>query len=244
MELYKETNGNFKVGIGNEIYLVNERTPKQKYYHFILGAKNIMGYQALKELSSFSWLNSYWDGPIERVPTLYSELAAIVKKYPNSLIATTACLGGEVSTLTKQLIDAEKLGDNATAKECKQRICDFVNFCLNLFGDDFYIECAPGCSREQIEVNKRLVSLAKAFNVKMVIGTDAHYLRREDRFVHKSYLNSKQGDREVDDFYEYSYLQSEEEIQENLSKSILDEYETMVKNSREKRTNKENVEKH
>ena len=233
MELYKETNGNFKVGIGNEIYLVNERTPKQKYYHFILGAKNIMGYQALKELSSFSWLNSYWDGPIERVPTLYSELAAIVKKYPNSLIATTACLGGEVSTLTKKLIDAEKLGDSVTAKECKQRICDFVNFCLNLFGDDFYIECAPGCSREQIEVNKRLVSLAKAFNIKMVIGTDAHYLRREDRFVHKSYLNSKQGDREVDDFYEYSYLQSEEEIQENLSKSILDEYETMVKNSQE-----------
>ena len=233
MELYKETNGNFKVGIGNEIYLVNERTPKQKYYHFILGAKNIMGYQALKELSSFSWQNSYWDGPIERVPTLYSELAAIVKKYPNSLIATTACLGGEVSTLTKKLIDAEKLGDNVTAKECKQRICDFVNFCLDLFGDDFYIECAPGCSREQIEVNKRLVSLAKAFNVKMVIGTDAHYLRKEDRFVHKSYLNSKQGDREVDDFYEYSYLQSEEEIQENLSKSILDEYETMVKNSQE-----------
>ena len=32
----------------------------------------------------------------------------IVNKYPNCLIASTACLGGELSTLTKNLIEAEK----------------------------------------------------------------------------------------------------------------------------------------
>ena len=54
----------------------------------------------------------------------------------------------------------------------------------------------------------------------MIIGSDAHYLKKEDRYVHKAYLNSKGGEREVDDFYEYSYLQSDDEIQEHLSKSF------------------------
>ena len=29
----------------------------------------------------------------------------------------------------------------------------------------------------------------------MVIGSDAHYLKKEDRYVHKAYLNSKDGER-------------------------------------------------
>ena len=57
----------------------------------------------------------------------------------------------------------------------------------------------------------------------MVIGTDAHYLKKEDRFVHKAYLNSKSGEREVDDFYEYSYLQTEEEIINHLRQSNFDD---------------------
>ena len=40
----------------------------------------------------------------------------------------------------------------------------------------------------------------------MVVGTDAHYLTKEDRPIHKAYLNSKEGDREVDSFYEFTYL--------------------------------------
>jgi DNA polymerase-3 subunit alpha len=66
----------------------------------------------------------------------------------------------------------------------------------------------------------------------MVIGTDAHYLKKEDRFVHKAYLNSKGGEREVDAFYEYAYLQTEEQIQEHLADTDLD-YDAMVKTSEE-----------
>ena len=57
----------------------------------------------------------------------------------------------------------------------------------------------------------------------MVIGSDAHYLKKEDRYVHKAYLNSKGGEREVDDFYEYAYLQSNEEVVDNLKQSNYDE---------------------
>jgi len=218
-----EATKDFKIAIGNEIYLTGTRDDKQRYYHFILIAKNKSGYRALRELSSTAWMNSYWDRGMERVPTLYSELERVVKKYPNSLIATTACLGGELSVNTLNLVNAEKVNDIDGAKAAHENIANFVLWCKELFGSDFYIECAPGCSSDQIKVNQRLVSIANAFGLKMVIGSDAHYLKKEDRFVHKAYLNSKGGEREVDEFYEYAYLQSNQEELENLSRSNFTE---------------------
>ena len=231
-EIQKE-HPDFKVALGNEIYLCQDREKSQKYYHFILIAKNKVGHRALRELSSRAWMNSYYDRGMERVVTTYDDLYEIVNKYPNSLIATTACLGGELSTLTLNMINAETVGDQNTVEQSHNRIVDFIQFCQTLFKEDFYIECAPGRSKEQVNVNKRLVSIAECFNIKMVIGTDAHYLKKEDRFVHKAYLNSKNGEREVDDFYEYAYLQSEDEIKENMQDSIPYEVEKMFQNSME-----------
>ena len=222
----------FKVALGNEIYLTPNREMGQKYYHFILIAKNKIGFRALRELSSRAWMNSYWDRGLERVPTTYDDLEEIVSKYPNSLIATTACLGGQVSTQVLNLIKAEKHEDTMGIAEAHNNIVNFILWCKKLFGSDFYIECAPGQSHEQIVVNKRLKSIAAAFKCKMVLGTDAHYLTKKDRFVHKAYLNSKGGEREVDAFYEYAYLQSEDEIKENIAPSELD-YDELVNNSYE-----------
>lgn len=221
-EIEKDYPG-FKIALGNEIYLTPNREMGQRYYHFILIAKNKIGHRALRELSSRAWMNSYWDRGLERVPTIYSDIEEIVKKYPNSLIATTACLGGELSVNTLALINAEKINDKKSAETAHNNIVKFMLWGKEQFGDDFYIECAPGCSSDQIQVNKRLVSIAKAFNIKMVIGSDAHYLKKEDRYVHKAYLNSKGGEREVDEFYEFAYLQSNDEIIENLKKSDFTE---------------------
>ena len=223
---------NFKVALGNEIYLTPNREMGQKYYHFILIAKNKTGFRALRELSSRAWMNSYWDRGLERVPTTYDDLEEIVHKYPNSLIATTACIGGQVSSQVLNLIKAEKYNDEAGIADAHNDIVNFILWCKNLFGDDFYIECAPGQSSEQIAVNKRLKSVAAAFKCKMVLGSDAHYLKKEDRYVHKAYLNSKGGEREVDAFYEYAYLQDENDIRENIAPSELD-YDELIENSYE-----------
>ena len=230
-KLHKE-NPDFKVILGNEIYLCDDRSSNQRYYHFILLAKNANGHKALRELSSTAWLNAYFDRGMQRVVTTKEDLRNIMKKYPNSLIGSTACLGGELNVATKAMIDAEKVGDTFTKNEKYNQITTFVNFCIDLFGDDFYIECAPGRSKDQLDVNGRLGAVAKAFGRKMVIGTDAHFLKKEDRYVHKAYLNSKGGEREVDAFYEYAYLQTEEEIIEHLAGTGLDYWE-MVKTSDE-----------
>ena len=213
----EEKNPDFKIALGNEIYLTDTRDMGQRYYHFILIAKNKEGHRALRELSSRAWMNSYWDRGLERVPTLKSDLEEILAKYPNSLIGTTACLGGELSVNTLALINAEKTGDTNGAATAHNNIVNFLLWCKEVFGEDnFYIECAPGASRDQVLVNKRFPAIAKAFDLKMVIGSDAHYLKKEDRYVHKAYLNSKFGEREVDEFYEFAYLQTNEEIKENL----------------------------
>ena len=213
----------FKIALGNEIYLIDERYNGQKYYHFILIAKDKIGHKQLRELSSQAWMNSYYDRGMERVPTLKSELYEIIKKEPGHIIATTACLGGELSTLTLEMENARKVGDSNTAQDAQEQIINFILEMKDLFGKDFYIECAPAKSKEQIIVNKKLFDIANAMKVEMVIGSDAHYLSKEDRYVHKAYLNSKGGEREVDSFYEYSYLQSEDEIVKNLLASFTQE---------------------
>ena len=224
---------NFKVALGNEIYLIDERKNNQKYFHFILIAKDKQGFKQLRQLSSTAWMNSYWDRNMERVPTLKSELAAVVKKDPGHLIATSACLGGELSSCIVEMEHARKIEDVETANKKHQQIKDFMFFCDDLFGDDFYVEVAPGASKDQIIVNNKLAQIAQVFHKKLVIGDDAHYLKKEDRYIHKAYLNSKGGERETDAFYEYAYLQSDEDIKNNLEPSIGILIEEMYANSME-----------
>ena len=219
----KEKNPEFKIALGNEIYLCENRESGQKYYHFILIAKNQQGHRALRELSSRAWMNSYYDRGMERTVTTYEDLAEIIHKYPNSLIASTACLGGELSTSIINMLNCEYLKDMEGYANWHDRIVDFLLFCKSVFNEDFYIECAPAQSKDQVTVNRKLLDIANCFHIPMVIGSDAHYLKKEDRYVHKAYLNSKGGEREVDDFYEYSYLQTEEEVIKNLQASFNDE---------------------
>ena len=220
----RESNPDFTIALGNEIYLTDTRDTNQKYYHFILLAKDEIGYRALKELSSIAWYNVYVDRRMERVPTLKSELSEIMKKYKGHVVATTACFGGEVSTNLYGMALAQAANDIATAKVYYDNVCRFIEYCIETFGkDDFYIECAPSTKNDQVIANRKLLGVAKAYGLNMVVGTDAHYLKKEDRFVHKSYLNSKGGEREVDDFYEFTYVQTPAEVREHLRPALTDE---------------------
>jgi DNA polymerase-3 subunit alpha len=212
----------FKIALGNEIYLCDTRDSNQRYYHFILLAKNAEGHKALRELSSRAWLNAYFDRGQHRVVTLKSDLEEILGKYPKSLIGSTACLGGELGQATLAMVDAEHIGDERTRVQSHNQIVNFLLWSKELFGDDFYIEAMPTRSKDQLVFNKRVRSIAEAFSIPIVASTDAHYLKKEDRYVHKAYLNSKGGEREVDSFYEGTYLQTDEECVEHFDGTGLD----------------------
>ncbi len=220
---YAEKNPDFKIGCGNEIYLVDERKSGQKYWHYILIALDSIGHKMLRELSSTAWLNSYYDRGMERVPTLKSELAAVVEKYGHEhLVASTACLGSELDGLILQLMQCRAEDDKTEEQKVYQKIISFLTWNKELFHDNFYLEVQPARSKDQLIVNQMMGNIGKACGIKVIVTTDAHYLKKEDRWVHKAFLNSKGGEREVDSFYEYAYLQSTEEVIENLEGTGLD----------------------
>lgn len=226
-----EQGSDFKIGLGDEIYLTNDREPGQKYYHFILIAKNPIGHKMLRELSSTAWINSYFDRRMERVPTLKSELKYVVEKYgKGNLIASSACLGSEIDFCILKMHEAEQIGDIKYKRQYYNELVEFIKFCLDIFGDDFYLEVQPAQSEEQLIVNNKMKSIADYFGIKIIVTTDAHYLREEDRSVHEAYLNSKGGERETAEFYRYAFLQTTEQVIENLQNTDLN-YKELEKNT-------------
>lgn len=211
----------FKLMLGNEIYLCrdglngeNYKSGVDKYYHFILIAKDAVGHQQLRELSSRAWNRSYIRF-MRRCPTYYSDIEEIVGANPGHLIASTACIGGFLGSKILEY------GANAAKKtDIQKEICDFIDWCQKYFGEDFYFELQPSYGGEQRFVNGEIVKMVSVFEVPMIITTDSHYLKKEDRKIHKAYLNSKDGDREVDDFYASTYLMTPEEIHEYMDDNI------------------------
>lgn len=210
-KIYQE-HPDFTIALGNEIYLVDKRESGIKYYHFILVAKDALGCKALRELSTTAWYNSYTDRGMERVPTTKDELTNVMNRYKGHVVATSACMGGELSTAAYNMALAENAGDMESAQVFYNQICVFMKYCIDTFGPDFYIECAPSTAKDQCMTNNKLYRIAKSYDIPIIVGTDSHYLTKEDRYVHKSYLNSKNGEREVDSFYEFAYLMDYDEV--------------------------------
>jgi DNA polymerase III subunit alpha len=225
----------FKLILGNEIYLVDDIESVRENYqpgitkfpHFLLISKDKKGHEQLRYLSSLAWSNGFYTGTMERVPTIKSDLERVVKEDPNHLIATSACLGSEVNIHLLEIREAEKTGNVEKANFHRQKLNKFILWCIDVFGkDNFFIELQPGLSDEQIYCNNKLIQIADYYGLKRIITTDTHYLRPEDREIHKAFLNSKEGEREVDDFYEACFLHSLDEIYQRMSyidKDIIDD---------------------
>lgn len=222
-EKIKKENPNFKVILGNEIYLVrngltnnNFNREFDRYYHCILLAKDKIGHKQIREISSRAWMRSYMARGMRRVPTYYQDLIDVIGANPGHVIAGSACLGG---TLPTQLIRNRDTG--APSMDLIKR---WIRQMQGIFGvDDFYFEMQPSFNKDQIYVNHKLVELGAELGIKYIITNDAHYLKKEDRPIHKAFLNSQNGDREVDSFYATTYLMSDEEVREYMEKEMGEE---------------------
>lgn len=212
----KDEYPDFKVILGNEIYLVDER-PSDKHYHFVLTAKDEIGHHQLRELSTIAWLNSYTTRGMTRVDTLKEDLKRIIDENPGHLIGSSACIGGEIGFNILELIAGESTGDNERITIAHNKIVEFILWCKEVFKDDFYLEVQPGVSQEQIVVNKRMISIAQCFGIKIIPTSDTHYIKKEDRYVHKAFLNSENKEREVDAFYQDTYLHTNQEMIEKFA---------------------------
>lgn len=201
---------NFKLVLGNEIYLCRDNLSaknfikgEDKFWHFILLAKDKIGNKQLRELSSRAWNRSFYQF-MERVPTYYSDIEEIIGNNSGHVIAQTACLGS--------------FFDYLILNQQYEKALNFCHWCEQIFGkENFFIEIQPGLSKEQVTFNTLAAQFAKKNHFNITVTTDSHYLHQEDREIHKSFLNSGDGDRETDDFYAYTYMMSAEEIREKLN---------------------------
>ena len=154
---------------------------------------------------------------MRRVPTYYQDIIDVIGKNPGHVIGMTACLGGFLPHL---ILDWASTNDE-TKWDYIIRWCRRME---EIFGKgNFYLEMQPSPNREQKFVNCTLLRLAKELDIKYTITLDAHYLKKEDRVIHKAYLNSQNGDREVDGFYATTYLMGHEEICSYMSELSIEQ---------------------
>ena len=190
--------------IGCEVY-VTRRTIADRIhgvdndpYHLVLLCKDRKGYENLCLLVSEAFMYGFYGKP--RVDM------AMLAKYHEGLIATSACLAGSIpQRLMEEDYDAAK----ANALEL-----------AGIFGEDnFYLELQDHGIEEQRAVNQGIFRIARETGLPLIVTNDAHYLRREDAAMQDVLLCIQTG-KTVDDpnrmkFQgEEFYLKSEEELRE------------------------------
>ncbi len=164
--------------------------------HLILLVKTLTGYHNLIKLISIANIDGFYYKP--RIDK------KLLEKYSEGLIASSACLGGEIATLIyeERLAEAE----------------DVIVWYKNLFGEDFYLELMRHPSElpqlredvynKQVIVNEQLVRLARKFNVKLIATNDIHFINAEDADAHDLLICLNTG-KDLDDPNRMRYTKQE-----------------------------------
>ena len=168
--------------LGCEAYVAQgshtERDPAKKYNHLILLAKNPVGYHNLVRLISIAHCEGFYRRP--RIDK------ALLEKYREGLIVSSACLAGEIP----QLILEGNLDKVDAAARWYQE----------LFGEDYYLEVmlhkpeapfmTPGPRgtervwREQVQVCSEIFKMGQRLGIPVIATNDTHFLLREDAEAH------------------------------------------------------------
>ncbi len=190
--------------IGCEVYLTpGDRREKKdrELYHLVLLAASDRGYNNLLEIVTKSHLEGYYYRPRVDKDLLY--------KNRRGLIATSACLQGEIPTriLAGNFKEAEK-----SVREYRE-----------IFGrENFFLELQDHGLPEQKKVNPELKKFSKEFDLGLVAANDSHYLEKSDAEFHDVLLalqtNSEVADTDRMTFpNDEFYLKSPREMRELFS---------------------------
>ncbi len=208
-ELVAEEQKIFKPIIGCEAYVATgsrfDRSDKEdRGDHLVLLAKNKKGYHNLTKLVSYSWTEGFYYKP--RVDK------ELLRKYSEGIIASSACLGGEIP----QAIIAGNM----------KRAEELVNEFKDIYGDDFYLEVMlhpNNVNQSTIEtfnlqqkVNKVIIELAAKMGVKCIATNDVHFINSEDAEAHDRLICLNTG-KDLDDparmrYTTQEFLKSEKEM--------------------------------
>lgn len=165
----------------------DEEEGKYQIHHLVLLCKNQTGYQNLCKLLSKAYLEGMYYKPRIDIELL--------KEYSEGLIATTACLKGEVAF------------NFFTGQD--DRAAQAITKLKDVFEDDFYLEIQRHGLEEE-KVYDKIIDFAKENNIKLVATNDCHYLTREDAAAQevllciqtgKTFMDEKRMKLTADEFY-------------------------------------------
>ena len=204
IEFYKEAKKQgIKPILGCEVYVVpgsrfdREKNEKEdRYYHLILLAENNEGYRNLMKIVSLGYTEGFYYKP--RVDF------DVLKKYSGGIIASSACLAGEVARYL-----ARNMYDEALKAALRYR---------DIFGENnFFLELQDHGIYDQKTVNAGLLRISKETGIPLIATNDIHYIYAEDAEPHDILLCIQTGKKVSDpDRMRYEggqyYLKSEAEM--------------------------------
>ncbi|MFZ4724805.1 MAG: DNA polymerase III subunit alpha [Paludibacter sp.] len=192
----------FKPIIGCETYvarrgrLSKDGQEDRSGYHLVLLAKNKIGYQNLCKLVSLGYIEGMYYRP--RIDH------EILEKYSEGLIASSACLGGEI----------HKKVESGNLEEAEKSVLWYKR----VFGDDYYIELQRhktdkpnadySCYEKQNIQNLELIKLARKTNTKLLVTNDVHFVEEEHGEAHERLICLSTG-KELDDPNRMRYTKQE-----------------------------------
>jgi DNA polymerase III subunit alpha len=165
LDFYQQAKGaGLKPILGMEAYVtgvtgnVKHTDKERENFHLVLLAENNVGYDNLKKLSSKAFIDGKYYYP--RVD------AALLREHREGIIASTACLGGEVG---KKCAKGDLDGARATVRTFK-----------DIFGPrNFFLEVQPNGIDKQNVVNAHLAQMAVDEGLELVATNDCHYVTRD-----------------------------------------------------------------
>lgn len=129
--------------------------------HLVLLAQNQTGLNNLFKLVS----ESYKAENFYRYPRIDY---ALLKKYNEGIIASSACLGG---VYAGNYWENREEGPEAVLEAMRESTRQMVD----IFGDRWYAEIQWNNIKEQHELNQYVIEVAKEFGVRLVTTADSHY---------------------------------------------------------------------
>ena len=178
---------------------------RPKMNHLLLIAKNQEGYKNMLTMSSKGFFEGFY-----YKPRIDYEL---VKQYGKGIIATSACLGSDISQCIIKGYD--RLAKN------------LIKFYASCF-DEFYLEVQPSEQPEQHLVNRKLMQFSEELGLPLICTTDVHMVDHSEKEIHAAFTTiGKSEDTSDISVYDSCYFMSTEEI---LGKGIPWQavYNTMV----------------
>lgn len=171
IEFYKNcTDQGVKPIIGCEVYLApgkmtekKSASQKEASTHFLLLAKDVVGYHNLIRLVTAAHLEGFY-----YKPRIDKEILA---QYSQGLIGTSACLKSEVNQHILR----------GSLKEAEKSIDDFKQI---FAPGDFYLEMHNHGLADQVLVNRALRDFAKKMSLPLVAANDVHYIEKSHSEAH------------------------------------------------------------